>query len=183
MHNEDDAESLQLVSENTRARARQQRENLGVTDNTLPGKHVAPPARAANSATSKQVTGVSALSFTAGDYVPFDYPLQLLPEIVFLRALVYHNLAFSAPKAWFAGVPLNADGRVTIHPAQAHKVSKKQAGRQARAVGTSPCPSSCVIEDSTRWALRSHCGTRRCKASNCSWAPTWMILPFASLSS
>ena len=139
MHKVDDAESLQLVSDNTRARARQQRENLGVTDNThllaeeqiIPGKHASPPARTAISATPKQVTSVSAPLFTAGAHVPLDYPLHLLPEIVFLRALVYHNLAFSAPKAWFPGVPLNEDGGVTLHPVQAHKVSKKQAGALA----------------------------------------------------
>jgi hypothetical protein len=136
MHKVDDTELIQLVSDNTRARARQQRENLDVTNNThllaeeqiIPGKHASPPARTAISATPNQVTSVSALLFTAGAHVPLDYPLNLLPEIVFLRALVYHNLAFSAPKAWFPGVPLNADGGVTLHPVQAHKLSKKQAG-------------------------------------------------------
>ena len=87
MHKEDDAESLQLVSENTRARAKQQRENLGVTDNThllaeapiSPGTHAASQARTETPATLKQVTGVSAPPFTAGAHVPLDYLLHLLP--------------------------------------------------------------------------------------------------------
>ena len=59
--------------------------------------------------------------------VPLDFPLAALPDLVMCQALVHHNVAFSAPCAWFPGVPATLDGGVRLHPVSCHKISQGRA--------------------------------------------------------
>ena len=99
MHKEDDAEELQFVAENTRARAKQQREEMNVINNSnflkqqdeppvTPGAHSGENVDEMQTDESAAAVPSKTPVFTSGAHVPIDYPLQYLMDIAFLRAIV-----------------------------------------------------------------------------------------------
>jgi len=62
--------------------------------------------------------------YTKSCDVPLDFPLAALPDLVMCQALVHHNVAFSAPCAWFPGVSATLDGVVRLHLVSCHKISQ-----------------------------------------------------------
>jgi hypothetical protein len=144
MHKKYNTKEQESIAENTRSR---EQKNFGDLQHVLddltgpPSRHnnvtstvnsppvMEEPTSADDAEKIKKPKSIlPPVKFISGSEIPLDYPLESLTEVAFARAIVHHKISFSAPSAWFPGVPLDNDGSVCLHPFRADKLAGKNKG-------------------------------------------------------